>query len=101
MSELPRLRDDFDERNTALFLFLGLLSATGKLVRAVEAARPVHGAAPAPRRGPLPRLDALVLGVVSIHRSVRRLADAAAAGPARAEPDPAPPTPAAPRGLLR
>jgi hypothetical protein len=100
MSETPtlgELRADFTERNTALFMFLGLLSGLGGLLRTLEAeaARP---AVPPAACEPPAKLDYLVLGLVALHRQVTALAER---GRQDAQPPDPPRPPRPPADLLR
>lgn len=73
MSEMPavgELRADFTERNTALFMFLGLLSGVGGLLRTLK-----EEEAPPARCEPPTKLDYLVLGLVAFGSQVTALAE--------------------------
>jgi hypothetical protein len=100
MSETPalgELRADFTERNTALFMFLGLLSSLGGIQRLLEA-EATRPAAPAAAGGPPAKLDYLVLGLVALHRQVTAFAERGRRDVQT--PDPPRPTPP-PADLLR
>ena len=66
------LRADFVERNTALFLLLGLLSSTGRLTRALAIERQ-RFAAPPGRDEPT-RFHYLLLGLVALGDKVSLIA---------------------------
>lgn len=101
MPAVGELRADFTERNTALFLLLGLLSGLGGLRRALEeeAARPAVRPATAPAGGEPPsKLDDLVLGLLAFGGRVTALAERGGRDVQLPDP-PRPPSP--PAGLLR
>jgi hypothetical protein len=82
-------RSDFASRERFTLAVLGLLSLTGR-VQALAGLSPQ----PSPRQAGRGREDlaALLLGVVSVGRTLRATLDLAA--PARTEPPPTPPPPA-------
>ncbi len=89
MGETPavigELRHDFAERNTALFLLLGLLSLGDRLTRTLAAEMAATRLLPAPAAPPT-RLDYLALGLVAVAERFAAVADRMAAG----APAPAP-----------
>ena len=100
MDETPTLgemRADFTERNTALFMFLGLLSGLGGLLRTLEA-EAAQPAAPPAGCAPPTKLDYLVLGLVAFNGQVTALAERGRQD-ARIPDPPRPPGP--PADLLR
>lgn len=68
------LRADFVERNTALFLLLGLLSSTGQLTRALAIERQRLAAPLPPGRDEPTRFHYLLLGLVALGDKVSLLA---------------------------
>jgi len=58
-SVLGELRTDFVERNTSLFLLLGILSAGGRLTRTLALTEPVPPVPPT-------KLDYFTLGLIAI-----------------------------------
>jgi hypothetical protein len=107
MDEVPsvvrHLHSDFTEQNTALFCFLGLLSTTRRLTRALEAEAKQYNnyACRTELRSTGARIDYLILGLISFSKSVARVATVAAAAERVPVGEP-PPLPSAElRDLLR
>jgi hypothetical protein len=69
---LSDLLDDYAERNTALFLFLGLLARSEKLTRTLEA--DAVGAASMPAASTT-KLDYLLLGLIALADKTLATAD--------------------------
>lgn len=97
MPSIGSLRADFAERNTALFLLLGLLSSTTRLTKALSDEKARALAAPHGREEPT-RFHYLLLGLVAFSGKVSALAQR---GRDTAEPTPPPVLPDVPRDLLR
>jgi hypothetical protein len=97
MPSIGSLRADFAERNTALFLLLGLLSSTTRLTKALSDEKARSAAEPQQRDEPT-RFHYFLLGVVAFSGKVSGLAQR---GRDTAEPLLAPVPPDVPRDLLR
>jgi hypothetical protein len=101
MAALGELRADFTERNTALFLFLGLVSGFEGLLRTLEAeaerpARPPVAPETPPASPPV--FDYFVLGLIAFGGQVMTLAEH---GRQDASPSEPPRLSSLPAGLLR
>ena len=99
MTTLGELRADFTERNTALFLLLGLVSGFSGLLRTLEAeaARPAISPAPAASEPPA-KFHYFALGLIAFGSQVMALAERGRQDASPPEP-PRPSTP--PADLLR
>lgn len=99
METLGELRADFTERNTALFLLLGLVSGFSGLLRTLEAeaSRPALPPVP-PTPEPPAKFHYFALGLIAFGSQVMALAERGRQDASPPEP-PRPPDP--PAGLLR
>jgi hypothetical protein len=97
MTTLGELRTDFTERNTALFLLLGLVSGFLRLLRTLDAEAACPAMPPAPPEPPA-KFHYFALGLIAFGSQVMSLAERGRQDASPPEP-PRPSTP--PADLLR
>ncbi|PTL79663.1 hypothetical protein [Vitiosangium sp. GDMCC 1.1324] len=70
MALLEELRGDFDEHDAFLHLLLGLVSLSERFERLLPSSRSIPGEGSAAPAGEDERLVLLLLGLISVHRSL-------------------------------